>query len=162
MQMKKSVSWLQESRIILTASMKYVRTLETIMAQRSALIHQVVLNHKTAIQKFHHTQTRMTQKEFRVLVLTTKVFERDLLDAFIPFYRWVVGNLRGSFPVLLINYKATKYSFDIKLILQIQLLITLGIIAIFIFHEPTKQFASEHPKLLWIPLVGSIPILCLL
>lgn len=38
-------------------------------------------------------------------------------------------------------------------ILTIQLLITLGIIMLFVFHDPTRTFVKQHRELFWISLV---------
>ncbi|XP_063697378.1 protein lifeguard 2-like isoform X2 [Culicoides brevitarsis] len=38
----------------------------------------------------------------------------------------------------------------VYMILMVQLLITFGVIALFVFHEPTKKWTYEHPELFWI------------
>lgn len=35
---------------------------------------------------------------------------------------------------------------------QVQLSVSLGIIALFVYHEPTKVFVRQHPELMWISL----------
>lgn len=34
--------------------------------------------------------------------------------------------------------------------MQVQLLITFGVIALFVFHEPTQKWTYKHPELFWI------------
>lgn len=38
-------------------------------------------------------------------------------------------------------------------ILTTQLLVTFGLVALFVFHEPTKRFVNQHHELFWISLV---------
>lgn len=37
-------------------------------------------------------------------------------------------------------------------ILSVQLTLTLGIIALFVFHNPTKMYIRQHPSLMWVAL----------
>ncbi|XP_045766790.1 protein lifeguard 1-like [Maniola jurtina] len=45
-------------------------------------------------------------------------------------------------------------------ILMCQLLITMGCISLFLFHEPTQQFVKDNPYLLWIAIV--VLVVCLI
>ncbi|XP_034831413.1 protein lifeguard 1-like [Maniola hyperantus] len=45
-------------------------------------------------------------------------------------------------------------------ILMCQLLITMGFISLFLFHDPTQKFVRQNPYLLWIALV--VLIVCLI
>lgn len=49
-------------------------------------------------------------------------------------------------------------------ILQCQLLITLGVIALFLYHIPTQRWVQRHPELFWVAfgvmLVTMISMAC--
>lgn len=44
-------------------------------------------------------------------------------------------------------------------ILMVQLLITLGMIALFLYHQPTTKFVRSHPELFWICFVAVIVLI---
>ncbi|KAG5685119.1 hypothetical protein PVAND_014315 [Polypedilum vanderplanki] len=71
------------------------------------------------------------------------------------------------------NYNASGMGFDDKSIragfirrvysiLSIQLLVTLGFVMLFVFHEPTKLFAHRNPQLMMIPMIGTLVLVCVI
>lgn len=44
-------------------------------------------------------------------------------------------------------------------ILMVQLLITVGLIALFLYHEPTRLYARSHPALFWVAFAGTLILL---
>lgn len=71
------------------------------------------------------------------------------------------------------NYNASGMGFSDKSIragfirrvysiLSIQLLVTLGFVLLFVFHDGTRRFAHSNPQLMIIPMVGSIVLMCVM
>lgn len=71
------------------------------------------------------------------------------------------------------NYNASGIGFSDKSIragfirrvysiLSIQLLVTLGFVMLFMFHEGTRLFSRRHPELIFIPMVGTIVLVCVI
>lgn len=49
---------------------------------------------------------------------------------------------------------------NLILIFQIQLLVTMGFICLFVFHQGVKNYSHANPQLIFIPMIGTIVLMC--